>query len=98
MRAVPQAGFIAERVILDAAVLGIAECADEMLNPGLFEGRAVRDVSIGDGVAGDVRAAAGDAVAPVGPPRIDRLLRAVFVDAVAAEDRAIGSQFRGPVK
>src|SRR5262249_31039873 len=90
--------LIAERVVLDAAALRIAERADEMRNPGLFDGRRVGRVGVVGVVARDVGAVGVDAVAPVGVERIGGLLWAVFVDGKAAEVAAVGTGLGGQVE
>src|SRR5262249_6970443 len=83
---------------LDAAVLGIAEGGNEVLNPALLDGGAVREVGIARRVAGDVGPAFQDPVAPVGMPRIGGLLGAVLGNGKATQVRAVARELRRPVE
>src|SRR5262249_31375642 len=96
--AVPQPGLVAHRVVLRPAVLRVAERADEVLDPGTLDARAVGFVSETRVVTGDVLATGEDPVAPGRVERVDALLWAVNGGRERAEDRAARPEFRGPVE
>src|SRR5215467_6110710 len=98
MGRVPQAGLVAQGVVLHPAAGRIPEGGDQVLNPGLLGGRAVGDVGVVGVVAGDVGPVGVDAVAPVGVVRVGGLLRAVLGDREAAEVGAVGPELGGPVE